>query len=295
MHADTDPATPDDASSDRGGWRSVARVTFTHHLRSPWFLLLAALGLVDPLLFLLARTVRGDEIGSGFPAADLAPFLSNLLLGALPILLLLLVVPAFRGAWLRDPEAARERVGGFFAGTLGAVAAALVPWAVPLFTLTAWHDAFARGASVALFHVVGALLLAAAWIAVSLLVAVAIPREPTRWLVAGAAYVGATMHVPAVSNYSAIFWGFRVAPGSSGWALLLDLLDPGRLVSLFTITGGSMAGDMTGVRYAEALGPLHNPFTYLVALLLWIAVPLLLAMRFQARSDPAAAPLEPMA
>lgn len=291
MHAAADPPAPTD-DAPGGGWRDVAAVTFRHHLRGPWAVALAVVGLLPIVLGLVGVALAGDATGGGALARNVVPFLADVPYVVFPLLLLLLVVPAYRGAWLRDPGAARERVVGFFAGTWGAAAVSLLPWALGAFLLAAWADSVASAALATLVHLAALALMAAAWTAVGLLLAVAFRREETRWVALAMTYLVVRHLLPRVEMTTLSLWrqdAIIPYPTRPDWAMVFDVLDPGHLAALFA---ASLLPRTDGLLWWSDAGPLvGTPFWSLVFLAAWIAVPLLLAVRAQARAEEPLPPL----
>ena len=286
MHDETAPAP---GERTEPAWLQVARATFRHHLRGPWFVALCLVGLLSPLLVLI---VTFAQAGQDAPAWDVLPFLTNLPRTMLPPLLLLLVVSGFRGAWLRDPSAAGERVAGFFAGTWAALAASLSPWALASFALAAWIDAAWPALLATLLHGLTLALFMGAWTALWMLVAVAFRREETRWVAGGLALVVLTLALPNFRDLLLTLWRMSGSSFESdaAWAFVLGLLDPGRLQTLLASSIGPSSFETQP--YREALPALFHPVTLLAAFALWIALPLALAIRAQRRAEDPVAPLE---
>lgn len=263
----------------------MARVTFHHHLRGPWMVALATFGLVDPLLALLTLGLGGPGSGAG---TRLGFHLTDVLALALPVTLLLLVAHGFRGAWLRDPGAAAARVGGYFAGTLGAVATGAIPWALATLLLTSFHAPLPAVTLALLVSVLALVLYAAAWISLGLLLSVALRREEMRWVGAAFAYALFQLVVPNLAYLVRV----TSRDGAQAWSSLLDCLSPASLLPLFV---GSVRGAAPDLQVTSSFvpgGPLSHPAFYLAVLVLWAALPLLLAIRLQSRSGDALPPLE---
>ena len=294
MHDPTDPAAPDETSPRGGLWRDVARVTFHHHLRGPWAVALGLVGVLPVLsVFILGEIYFGAR--SGGLARDAVPFLAEIPRRTIPLLLLLLVVPAYRGAWLRDPRAARERVLGFFAGTWAATLAALLPWLGVTLLLTAWKTTFVAATLASLLHFAALGLLAAVWIALGVLLAVLFRREETRWLGVALTYLGLTYLLSYAETLALSLWrsanGAGFGEASPAWLALFRVLDPGALSYLFAASLAPRSYEP----FAEDLAGnllLGTAYGTLALLALWIALPLVLAMRVQARSEAPLAPLE---
>lgn len=293
MHATTDPAAPTE-DAPRGGWRDVAAATFQHHLRGPWFVALAAVALLGPALMLAFQAAFGGSFTSGSTLARVVvPRLADPPQAALPLLLLLLVVSGYRGAYLRDATAARERVVGFFAGTWAAAVAALVPWALLAFLLAAWLASPWSALLGTLAHLLALALHAGAWIALGLLLAVAFRREESRWVAAGVAYV--TLTVLLASMASIVVYSLAVSSSTEqapAWGLLVDATEPSRLADLLVESLG--ASDDSLRRFGPDAPFFYNPLGLLAAFGLWLAVPLALAVRAQSRASDPLAPIEPL-
>lgn len=273
-----EPRTPDRASS----WRDVARVALHHHLRGPWAVAVLGLALVGPLLLLLSIPAYGH---SSFVAAPyLAAYATFPLLPVIPVLAFLLVLPAYRGPWLRDPAAAPPRILGFFTATWGALAAALVPWAVFTFLVAGARTTFAAALLPTLVEAIALAFHGGIWIALALAVSALFRREESRWVAALVLWAGLAHVLPGLADLAVQAWrlGSDVAAGPLDvppWAILLDALQPPRLVALFSDS------IVPKSPYASPLGPLDTPLFYLPFLGAWIAGPLLVAVTAQARGN----------
>lgn len=276
-------------------WRDVARLTLLSHARSPWGLILLIVTLLPPLFSLLvmgiplvaSAALAGQEV-----LVSPLPSLKGGVGAVVAAIVLARVVLAFRGAWLTEPEGARERVPGFFAGTLGALALALLPWGLASGALLARVMPAAEAARFAAIWWAGAVLLGAAWIALLLLVCVLLEDLEARWAAAVLAWALLALAVPAaialVHAYAASITEADV--GAFGhhvprWGLPLDALSPWRAHDLLLDASLATGYSPTGDAYRATYPLLFNPLTFAAVLLAWTAVPLALATRAQKRRD----------
>jgi hypothetical protein len=288
MRDPADPAAPDETSPAGGGWLDVARVTFHHHLRGPWAVALAVLSVVGPAFFLLFRTLPPSFfVPETVRAQQAVPLLADVAQAGLPLVLLLLVVSAYRGAFLRDPGAARERVAGFFAGTWAAAVVALAPWAVAAFAIATWEDAAGIAFLAVLAHLLALALQAGAWTAIALVVAVAFRRDEARWVAAALVYAGSAL-VLGPGTFAAQTLTFLLMRLGETWVWLIDALNPTRLADLLPAVL-----DMASSDRAVFMPPaLRTPLPVLLLFAAWILLPLLLAVRLQSRDEAPLPPLE---
>lgn len=269
-------------------WQEAARLTFQSHLRSRWVYAWLALTLAAPLhAFAHSALAQAGLRPYGFGRVDFAPFptVQGLLGLLLAGMLLARVLLSFRGAWLTEPESAAQRIPGYFAGTLAAVAVGLLPWALVDVGFALVHDGLGRVWLPILASYVGTLLALGAWIALLLLACVRVDDVEGRWA-AGFLGLGVlSVIVPAIATLSVAFgspsddgFGNEIPP----WTLAVDALSPWRLHLLF-VESWPRGSDPTG--YADAFPLLFHPLTFAALLLVWTAAPLALATRIQMRRD----------
>lgn len=264
-----------------GDWLDVAAAVLHHQLRGPWFVGIALLALVGPAIALLVHMSLPDDLRhllGTMPQMGWLGFVER----SLPVLLLLMTILGFRGAWLRDSSAAVSRIAGYFAGTWVAVAAALLPWAVAAFGVMTLHETATDAFLVPLAHLAGLLLLSAAWIAIGLLLAVVFQRQESQWAALGLTWAVVAVLLPHVSEVILQVESLREMDFQMPvptWILALDVLSPSRLHDLYL---GTLIGAWGG-GYHATYPTLFSPYVMGALLALWAAAALAVAMRVQGR------------
>lgn len=279
-HHDDLPPAEEDRPSD---WLDVAATVLHHQIRGPWFVGIALLALAGPLIGLVALQLLPEQV---FNAMQAFPALSGLdaLHDVLPVLALVMTVVGFRGAWLREPGAARARVVGYFAGTWAAVAMALLPWAVASIGVMLLRVSAADAFLTSFTHLVGALLLAAAWIGLGILLAVLFQAPDSQWAAVAISWALLAVVIPGTGDLATYVWQWEndVMPGRAvpPWILVFDALSPSRLHELFMIS----LGDAWILQPYDVTFPvLFSPYVMGALLAAWAAAPLALAIRLQSR------------
>lgn len=267
--------TPMEPRRERPAWVRTARLTFLHHARGDWLLPLSLLTFVGPIVLLAALVGSGSLVPGRADGWAVFSGLHGVLPVAMPVMLLLMTLTSFRGAWLLDPEAPADRLGGFLAGTLAALLVAFVPWALMGVVLAALLGDPLGGLLAAPAHLAALLLHAGAWVSLFLLVGVATRDADRRWVGAGVAWAAFGPVLGHVREAALSLWRFREAAPfevTPWWGHALVALSPSEsYVALSRMNAG-------------AVFPLDGNAPLAAGILLaWVALPLALAVVLQKR------------
>lgn len=280
-------------------WLVVARKEYTEHLRSYWILATSAIFLA---LMLVASGIVGVfvSLGTNLSLAAIRDTIGTMRFVAavlLPILALMLGFATLAGEresgslalLAAQPITRAEVLLGKYAGLWGVLSTALVVGvgAGGLVVVANTREGL-LGVQVLLTFLLETMLWGAAWMSITMLVSAYFERRSTA--IAGSLLVWflfAILWVPLAVLLVALTGAPGVTAAARGpqWLLAIELLNPNSAYGgIVSRTIGGYPG-VIGAIVQTALPLDATGFTYGVALLGWVAVPLLVAYVLFRRRD----------